>query len=244
MPFPENRPDDYKPNNDFDESVNDWADYASDLTTHGGSRYNPQLVVVSEKGRIYFSEIADYELSSTGPYEIEGMLFDDATVVLEESEGDKTAIFTQGTTFDIENSVSNNGSYVSEGALYLDMGSEYDVTAIVVNTTLSDEYPPTAAQVTTVITAAGPGGIFEVGRFSYDNPYSEIFLESSHGDVMLLFTAGTTFDVTGSTSNDGSYTILDGGFEGGESILLVGNGAAVLTNENPTDGQISNVVTA
>lgn len=57
MAFPEDRPGGYNPDQVFDESENDWTSDLSDLESRGGERYNQQLVVLSEQGKIYFQEL-------------------------------------------------------------------------------------------------------------------------------------------------------------------------------------------
>ncbi len=57
MAFPEDRPGSYDPDQVFDESANDWVDIDSgDVLASGlgGARYNKQIVVVSDQGKIYY----------------------------------------------------------------------------------------------------------------------------------------------------------------------------------------------
>ncbi len=57
MAFPEDRPVGYDPDKVFDESANDWTADLSDLETMGGEKINNQLVVLSDRGTIYFGEL-------------------------------------------------------------------------------------------------------------------------------------------------------------------------------------------
>ncbi len=57
MAFPEDRPGGYDPDQVFDESANDWTSTLSDLESPGGERYKPQLVTLSDQGKIYFGAL-------------------------------------------------------------------------------------------------------------------------------------------------------------------------------------------
>ena len=55
--FPKARRDNYNPDQYFDEKTNLFTDTSSDLTTLGGGRYNKQLVVLSDQGKVYFGAL-------------------------------------------------------------------------------------------------------------------------------------------------------------------------------------------
>ena len=57
MAFPEDRPGGYDPDQVFDESANDWTSTLSDLESSGGEKYKPQLVTLSDQGKIYFGAL-------------------------------------------------------------------------------------------------------------------------------------------------------------------------------------------
>ncbi len=58
MAYPEDRPGTYDEDKVFDESANDWTATLSDLTTTGGEKYKPYLIVVSDQGKIYFRSLS------------------------------------------------------------------------------------------------------------------------------------------------------------------------------------------
>ena len=58
MTWPDSRPVAYDADYVFDESANDWTATLSDLTTTGGEKYKPYLVVVSEQRKIYFGGLS------------------------------------------------------------------------------------------------------------------------------------------------------------------------------------------
>ena len=55
MAWPDSRPVGYTETDVFDEKANDWTSTLTDLETSGGEKYKPQLVLVSDQAKIYFS---------------------------------------------------------------------------------------------------------------------------------------------------------------------------------------------
>lgn len=234
MTFPENRPEDYDADQLWDEDTAAWYDkdtaIGSARQSQAGGRYDEKLVVVSDAGKIYFGQFPDPPV-----YYSLGQIDPDSRFLTEFETGDLTAIFTPGTTFDVVSASNavNNDSYTVLSSEY--GGIINDNTEIIASPDTSVFEFPTSALIGNVVTREVPEGSFILVGIDETNG---VGVNNTYGDVTATFSEAATFDITGSTSNDGSYTVSRSEFDDPFTSIFT---IEPLTTETPTDGIISNV---
>ena len=126
-------------------------------------------------------------------------------------KGDQTTYYTVADSFNVELNTgvqTANATYTIASLTY-DAGT--DTTAVVVNETIPTDAALLGSFAITGSVTTGAGGSFQIG-----------------GDFTADFVAGLAFTVSGSTGNDGSYTVASSSFSGGLTTIVV--------NETISDG--------